>query len=137
MNQINQFDPVSFSTEENLWLLENIDKPKAAALRELKPGINPNAIRPLLERIQELNELGDTWVGTEALKERIKIYLEQDAKWAADHARSRGRAPRFPSLFSFDSKGRAHWGGPGSDSGQVRTYFDKEGNRLPFAIDLI
>jgi hypothetical protein len=133
---ITQFDPVSFSTEENRWLLEHLGEPKAVALRNLTPGINPNAIRPLVERIQELEELGEAWVGVDALKGAIKTYLEQDAKWAADHARNK-RAPRFPSLFSFDSKGRPHLGGPGSDSGQVRTYFDAKGNRLPFAIDLI
>lgn len=137
MEQLNYFDPVSFSTEENEWLLSNLGSPKSIALRNLTPGINPNAVRPLLERIQELEETGDRWVGVDVLKKAIITYLEQDRKWALDHARTNKRAPRFPSLYSFDSKGRAHLGGPGSDSGQVRTYFDEKGNRIPFAVMLI
>lgn len=133
---LNQFNPVLFSIEENEWLLDNIHLPKAVALRNIQPGINPAQIKPLLERVQELEELGDPWIGIEALKGAIQTYLTQNAKWESDHRRNK-RAPRFPSLYSFDSKGRAHLGGPGSDSGQVRTYFDDNGNRVPFAVDLV
>lgn len=141
MNEYNDFDPVLFSTEENYWLLENIDKPTIVALRNLAPGVNPAQVKPLLDRISELDQLerheGLKWVGTEAIKTAILAYLEQDAKWQSDYKKTRGRAPRFPSLSSFDSKGRAHLGGPGSDSGRVRTYFDKSGKRIPFAISLL
>lgn len=154
---INEFDPVLFSKEENLWLLENIDKPPVVALQSIRPvkvppkgrnknrinypdGVNPNAVKPFLERLQDLEMLklheGQDWVGKEAIKRAIRTYLEVDAKWEADNRRMRN-APRFPSLYSFDSKGRAHLGGPGSDSGRVRTYFDAEGNRVPFAIPLL
>jgi hypothetical protein len=154
---INEFDPVSFSEAENLWLLENIDKPPVVALAGIKAvrvppagrnkngviypdGVNPNAVGPLMRRVQELDDLskheGQGWVGREAIREAIRTYLAVDAKWAADARRS-SKAPRFPSLYSFDSKGRPHIGGPGSDSGQVRTYFDEAGNRKPFAISLL
>jgi hypothetical protein len=40
-------------------------------------------------------------------------------------------------MHSFDGKNRPHLGGPGSDSGRVRTYFDKEGNRVSLSIHLL
>lgn len=152
--EMNSFDPVQYSKEECIWLLENLDKPPVVALQSIRPvrvppngrnknqiiypdGINPNAVKPLLMRIQELNDLqkheGQRWVGVEALKRAIRKYLEVDAKWEAD-AKRLNKAPRFPSLYSFDSKGRGHLGGPGSDSGQVRTYFNERGERVPFAV---
>lgn len=138
--EIVSFDPVEFSLEENVWLLENIDKPAVVALRNVPPGVNPRAVEPLLARLEQLEQLrkheGQQWIGFDALRERIKIYLNMDAKWATDAKRSR-RAPRFPSLYSYDSRGRGHLGGPGSDSGRVRTYFDEKGNRQKFEVDLI
>ena len=137
---INEFDPVLFSHEENAWLMENLGKPPVVALRDLKPGVNANAVRPLLTRVQELEQLKQheqiPWVGVEAMKAAITVWLAQDAKWLNDTRRS-VKAPRFPSLYSFDSKGRGHLGGPGSDSGRVRTFFDSKGSRRPFAIELL
>lgn len=139
-NEIYVFDPVKLSYEENEFLLENLGKPTVVAMKAVKPGVNPAAVRPILARVTELEELskheGAPWVGIEAMKEAIATYLREDSKWAAEHDRNK-KAPRFPSLFSFDSKGRAHRGGPGSDAGQVRTYFDARGKRLPFALPLI
>jgi hypothetical protein len=40
-------------------------------------------------------------------------------------------------MHSFDSKGRPHRYGPGSDAGRVKTYFTAKGERLPFALELI
>lgn len=137
---IQEIDPVLYSHEECEWLLENVDKPPAVALRNLPKGVNVTQVKPLLERLQELEQLkaadGLQWIGFQEVKNAIKTYLDQDAKWAHDAMRMR-KAPRFPSLYSYDSKGRPHLGGPGSDAGRVRTYFGPNGERIPFAKTLI
>lgn len=134
------FDPVQFSQSENEFLLEHLGQPTVVALRDAKYPVNPRAVRPVLERVNELIDLekhdGTKWVGVERLKESIREWFKQNAKWAFDHKRNK-KAPRWPSLYSYDSKGRPHWSGPGSDSGQVRTYFGKAGERIPFAVNLI
>jgi hypothetical protein len=152
--QIIDFDPTIFSHEENKWLLENIDKPVPVALATIRAvrmpaegrnknnviypdGVNPNAVRPFLERLRELDELKEPWQGREAIKTAIITWLAVDAKWESDHRRTRGRAPRFPSFYSFDSRGKGHFGGPGSDNGKVKTYFDGTGARKELAIPLI
>lgn len=138
--EINEIDPVIYSEEERAWLLENIDKPIAVAFKDRLPkGVNARTVRPLLERLHELEQLmvheNQPWLGFEAVRDAIRVFNREDAKWAADAAKSR-RAPRFPSLYSYDAKGRPHLGGPDSDSGRVRTYF-KDGKRVPFAVNLV
>jgi len=133
------FDPVLYSMQENRFLLEQMGKPPVVVMREVLPeGVNKAAVRPVIERVYELNELathsGLEWVGIEAIKVAINTYIEQATKWANDTRKGR---QRFPSMFSYDSRGRGHRGAPGSDSGQVRTYFDNAGQRQPFAIDLV
>lgn len=139
-DEIYQFDPVAYSKFENDFLLDALGKPPVVALRDVRPGVNINAVRPILTRVYELEQLkeheGYTWIGVERLREAIKVWLRENAKWASDHKRNK-RAPRWPSLYSYDSKGRPHKGGIGSDSGRVRSYFDTSGNRLPFAVDLV
>src|SRR5690348_13049600 len=104
------FDPVLYSEEENKWLLDNLDKAPIVALRDQRQGVNPTAVKPVLDRVQELEQLkiheGITWVGVEKMKEAIKIYLRENEKWAFDNKRNK-KAPRFPSLYSFDVKGKA------------------------------
>ena len=137
----NEFDPVQYSTEELQWLLENIDKPPVVALRTRPANINANAVRPLLMRVQELTDLeqheGIKWNGVGVIKQAITTYLEQDSKWEQAHRIRPRTIPRFPSLYSWDAKGRPHRGGPGSDSDRVRTYFGPKGERIPFAVALI
>src|SRR4029079_1677278 len=70
------------------------------------------------------------------MKAAIRVWLEQNKKWKFDHETKRN-APRWPSMYSYDAKGKPHRGGPGSDNGRVRTYFGPAGERIPFAIDLI
>lgn len=139
--EIQTFDPVKFSDEENEFLLETLGQPTAVALKQLKFPVNPKAVKPILDRVNELQDLekydGSQWVGVERLKESIKKWKEQNIKWANDHKRSGRKAPRWPSLYSFDAKGRPHWSGPGSDSGQVRTYFGPAGERIPFEVLLV
>lgn len=150
------FDPVSYSLEENRFIIEHAGKPWVVAAQHIRPvrlpdahpkdkhpiyypdGVNPNAVKPMLDRIYELMEMethtGQTWVGVGAIKEAAQVYLAAQAQWQADKKRG---APRFPSMHSFDSKGRPHRQGPSSDSGRVSTYFAPDGSRKPFKVDLI
>jgi hypothetical protein len=75
-----------------------------------------------------------TWCGTEEVAKSINTWLTESEKWAVDRRRN---APRFPSLYTYDQKGRPHRYGPGSDSGHVRTYFGPDGQRHKFAVDLV
>lgn len=158
---LTSFNPVKFSNEENQWLLKHLGEATVVAMRDIHPakgpaatavgkpdknpvtypdGVNPASVKPIIEGINELIELekadGAKWVGVEKVKAAIQTWLDQSAKWENDHKRFRG-APRWPSLYSYDSKGRPHWGGPGSDSGEVRTYFGPAGERIPFEITLL
>lgn len=135
------FDPVKLSLEENQYLLTTLGQPTTVAMRNIPatPGIAPAAIKAVLDRVNELEDLQKhenmQWVGVEKVKEAIQVYLREAKKWQ-DVKRIKPSAPRFPSLYSFDSRNRPHWGGVGSDSGQVKTYFDDKGARHEFAIAL-
>ncbi len=156
---MNQFNPVLYSNQENEFLLAHLGKPAIVALKEIKGVVNPKAsprdknpiiypdgvvpasVKPVLDRVYELQELekheGLKWVGVEKMKEAITVWLKENAKWLADNRNTRGRAPRYPSLYTFDAKGKGHFGAPGSDSGMVKTYFGPAGERIPFEIELI
>src|SRR5687767_11814347 len=140
MSEISTFDPVRFSDAENQFLLENLGLPTAVAMRKVAPPVNPKAVKPVLDRVNDLQEIekhdGIKWVGIERLKDSINQWFKQNAKWKNDHRKNR-KAPRWPSLYSYDSKGRPHWSGPGSDSGQVQTYFGPAGERIPFEVLLV
>lgn len=135
---MNIFDPVTYSLDENKFLLSHVGEPPMLALETVPQGVNPRAIRPVLERIYELVEIerhsGRQWCGLAPIKESIEIYLMNQMKWSEDRRRG---APRFPSMHSFDSKGRPHRSGVGSDAGTVTTYFLPTGERAKFAVELI
>ena len=162
---LDTFNPVKLSLEENEFLLKHLGEPSTVALREIKAvpmsnpprdgktgrlldknpvhypdGVIPASVKPILDRVYELLDLeakfGEKWVGVDAIKACIQAYLDQQKKWQADKKRF-PNAPRFPSMHSFDAKGRPHRGGPGSDCGEVRTYFDKSGTRHSFSMDLL
>lgn len=150
------FDPVRLSLAENKWLLVHLGEPWIVASKAIYPqplpnppksdknpvwypdGVNPNGVKPVIDRVYDLIELetrtGTTWIGIESIKSAIQIYLEQAERWRLD---KRKGAPRFPSLSSYDSKGRPHLSGPGADSGQVRTYFASDGTRKVFAVEYV
>lgn len=140
MEELQIFDPVIYSNAENHFLLQHLGVPPVVAMRAVPKDVNPKAVQPIIERVYALEELqrheGVRWVGVDTLKAKIQTWLEQNAKWASDSKRFRS-APRWPSMFSFDGKGRAHIGGPESDSGRVRTYFGPAGERIPFAVPLV
>lgn len=142
MELTERFDPVKFSLEECEFLLEHLGQSPTTALEVIPKTVAKASVQPEIERVYELLERDKTsrklpWIGLEAIKDAVRMYLNQSKKWENDFVRSRGRAPRFPSLCTFDSKGRAYLGGVGSDSGMVKTYFDANGNRVAFAIDVM
>ena len=153
-----RFDPVRFSLEECQFLIDHLGEPSYQALQTVQSvpqydssgkdknpvgypnGVIPGRVKPIIDRVYELQDLASKglleWVGIPALKTALKAYLREQAKWSADKKRFPS-APRFPSMSSYDGKNRPHRGGPGSDSGKVQTFFDREGNRIPFAIDML
>lgn len=138
---LNDFDPVKLSLEENQFIIENVGKAPVVALRNrVDPQITLAAVKPIIEGVYELIETEKDdptfkWVGVDAVVQACKTYLEQAAKWAKN--KNRPGAVRFPSMYAWDHRGKPHWRGTGSDSDQVRTYFDGEGNRIPFKISLV
>lgn len=138
-------EPALLAKEEIAFLLDHIGEVPAVAKKSLSgSNANPAAVMPIIERIAELIELervdGEKWIGIDLVKEGLNVYL-------ADRARSEKESARqvkpelknialFPTLYSFDGKGRAHEGGTGSDSSYQRTYFDpKDKKRKPLFID--
>lgn len=138
MQTSNSFNPVWYSIAENQYLLDNVGLPPAVAVRNIPAGVNPKAVIPAISKLYELSELekhsGLIWCGVEPVKASIKAYLDQADKWSMD--RRRGR-PRFPSMSSYDSRGKAHPQGTGSDAYYVQTYFNAAGERVPFAVELV
>lgn len=154
---LTEFNPVNYSIQENKFLFEHVGEPSVVALKAIVPqklpnahpkdknpvwypdGVVPAAVKPVLDGVYELQELakheGLEWVGVEAIKEAILVYLAQAEKWSEQ--RGRRGAPRFPSMSVYDGKNRPHYMGSGSDSGFVSTYFDAKGNRLPFILHLV
>lgn len=134
------FDPVLYSLQENEFFLEQLGKPPIVALSQLPSSVNITAVKPVVERVYELMELekhsGTPWCGLGVITDKIKVYLAKAAQWQSDSQKS-AAAPRFPSMHSYDARRRAHRSGPGSDSGQVRTYFGPDGQRIPFAVELV
>lgn len=156
------FDPVLYSIEELNFLIANLGKPTVVALSTIRAvplaeparrkdgriadknpvnypdGVNPAAVKPILDKVNEFIDLekhqGAYWCGVEALKEAAQTFLTENEKWKRDARRG---APRWPSMFSYDMNGRGHLSGPGSDSGQVRTYFGADGKRKPFRVPFV
>lgn len=140
MAEMNTFDPVQCSDADCAFLLAHLGTPTIVALRHLQPPATRATVVSVLERVNELQALeqadGAAWCGVDAIKQAIRVWTDQNQKWKHDHQHKRN-APRWPSMYSYDAKGRPHRGGPGSDNDRVRTYFGPAGERIPFAIDLI
>lgn len=136
-DQAEEFDPVMYNGEENEFLIENLGKSReVATARGIPHAVGRMAI-DFLDRVYRLQEgsklSGESWCGVEALVGASKTWLVESKKWEENAKRG---APRFPSMGAWDLNGKYYHGGAGADSGRVRTYFDSEGNRVPFAVGL-
>lgn len=136
------FNPPAYSLEENAFLVKHLgEAPEVVEMDypdgKYPVGVNPNAVFPEIERIfrmtQQEEHRGLQWKGVEACKTACKVYLEQMNQWIEDR---KNGAPRFPSLYVWDDRGRAMKGAVGADA-VVKTYFDDNGDRVPFAINLL
>lgn len=132
------FDPVKYSLEENQFFLKHLGESPVSALKETLPkGVNPVTVQEVLGKVYELDELqkhrGTAWVGHSAIKGSIERYLHESEKW---RQLSKRGSPRFPTMSSWDGKGRPHRGAVSSDASQVTTYLDDDGNRKPLAVRL-
>lgn len=134
-------DPVKYSVAENRFLLENVGKAPIVALKHALPeGVNPRAVRPVLQEVYDREQLrtaeGVAWVGIEKVKEALERFVKLDEQWEHDYQRTRGRIPRYPTLYSKDGKGKYHLYGPGSDAGIPQTYLASDGTRQRLAVEL-
>ena len=132
------FNPVRYSLEENQFFLKHLGESPVLALQATTPkGVNPVAVQEVLGEFYELDELekhrGVPWAGKEVVTQVITRYLSEYEKWREMAKRG---APRFPTMYAWDGKGRPHRGGVTSDSGEVTTYFDENGDRQPLAVNL-
>jgi hypothetical protein len=132
------FQPVLYSIEENQFFLEHMGESPLSALQQKTPdGVNPVVVREVLGEVYDLDELkkhrGIQWAGREAVSNIITRYLSEHEKWKEMSERG---APRFPTMHAWDGRGRPHRGGVSSDSKQVTTYFDDNGDRQPLSVML-
>lgn len=142
-----EFDPTKLSLDECRFVLDHVGEPPVVALNAPRAEqVTLAAVKPVIEGVYELLELekhdGIQWAGVEAVKDATRTYIEQSEKWAKQweknkHLPPSARPPRFPTMYSWDARGRWHWRGIDSDSEFVKTYFDAEGKRIPFKISLI
>jgi len=135
---MDRFRPVRYSLEENQFFLQHLGESPVVALQETLPeGVNPVAVQQVLGEFYELDELekhrGIAWAGIQQVSQIIKRFLAEYATWKEMSTRG---APRFPTMHAWDGKGRPHRGGVSSDSGEVSTYFDGNGDRQPLSIPL-
>ena len=128
------FNPVEYSNEELTFLKTALGKSPTVAFADGVPtGVVPTQVRPLLQYVKDMEDMGRDWAGIPAVIETIETWEAVQSQVKAQ--RTRG-APRWPSMFSYDSKGRPHRGGPGSDSSKIITYFNADGTRSKLAISL-
>ena len=102
MKTVEEFDPATYSLEENEFFLKHLgESPLAVMQRPLPTGVNPVAVQSGLGRIYELVQLeehqGVKWVGLEKIAASMTCYLAERAKWK-DMAK-RG-APALPSMYA-------------------------------------
>ena len=133
------FDPVKYSLEENNFFLTHLGESPVVALGdELPAHVSPAVVQEVLGEVYSREEIkqhrGTAWIGIEAVVQAAKTYLDETEKWRL--LSSKKGAPRFPSLYAWDGRGRPHRGGIGSDSAQVTTYLLEDGKRQRFAVEL-
>lgn len=143
----NTFEPAIFSNEELAFLHIHLQETPAVALHKgTPPGVNPVAVRGLLEQLQTFDQLrkvhGVQWAGFDAVADSIERYLAWMERSEEIHRRTGGNKSnssiRHPSLFLWDGNGNAYKHGIDADSAEmVRTEILPTGERRAFAVRLM
>lgn len=136
------FDPTAYSIEEATYLLHALGQSPEVIEIDLASGtpagVNAKAVLSACDRIhrlmQQAEHRGLQWCGVDAVRDALQTYITEFTKWQRDAQRG---APKYPSQYVWDDRGRGHKGAVGADAGTVATYFDADGNRHPFALELI
>lgn len=103
--------------------------------------VNPSAVSEVLDKVQAVvqtqaaGRLLGRFVGYDAVREKLSVALEYNRR--RQEAKRYNPTEGHPSMSSYDSTGRAHTQGVGSDSQRVVTYFDHQGKRHRYAFDLV
>lgn len=143
----NLFEPADYSIEELTFALKHLRESPNVALHDGVPaGVNPLAVRTLLGRLYDLEELrtvkGVPWgwsddgqlTGFEAIEDSIERFVAWQEKCLEMQKRG---GPRHPSQHNWDSTGAMTHGGIGSDaSDKVISEIADDGRRLKFAVML-
>jgi len=142
---MDQLEPALYSDAEVEFLHQKVgENPLVVFKYPLPIGVNSAAVKPVLTRIHDLLQLekleGQKWLGLEKVKEGLEVYLKERA-FSKEQAKRLSKKTKgvalYSSMYAFDAKGRAHHGASGTDSNYVRSYYDKEGKRVPFLIEFI
>lgn len=146
MNQ-NLFEPADYSLHELRFTLDHLrESPNVALHGGVPEGVNPVAVKSLLGRLYDLDELqrlkGVAWGwsddgtlhGFAAIEDSITRFI----RWQEQCLKMQERGgPRHPSQHTWDSTGAMSHGGIGSDSSdKVRSEILNDGTRKPFAVML-
>lgn len=152
MAKVERFEVSAYSLAEAQYLLDNLGQPALVVLGDeedvpdLPKGVNPAAVRPILQRAYDLEQVFKArhiaWSGFDAMKKVLKLYLAwMQLVKAAKRAVGRNepaedrRAANFPSGHLWDD-GVAAYYGIGADAGRLLSMIDDDGNRVPLWIDL-
>ena len=134
------FEPAKFSLQELAFLRDHMGESPTVAFHGgvLPQGVNPDAVRPALERFVQLAELEKVkkvpWVGFDPIKDSIDRFIAFQEKCLI--GQSLGDV-RHPSQYNWDSTGASMKAGIGSDSSDmVRSELLPDGTRRPFAVQL-
>ncbi len=151
------FDCPLLNDRENEFVFEHAGIPPHLALEAVNipmhsviddeglPAIVPEICLPMvqaiLNRFIELDQIfeakGRTWIGIEPVRERIRLWLDwYRVEYIEAQTRAGGKG-HHPSMSTYTSRGEAIYGGVGADRGRVRTYFDSDGVRQPWALNLV
>lgn len=143
----NVFEPADYAIEELTFAKHHLrETPNVALDGDIPKGVNPIAVRHLLGRLSELDELrrvkkrewgfsdDGTLTGYAAIEDAIDRFLAWQVQCLEHQARG---GPRHPSMHTWDSTGAMMTGGIGSDSSKIRTEILPDGTRRKFAVTLL
>ena len=121
------FDSALYNAEELEFMVENLGESPGVA--RSSPGFPtaPDSVPPVqlaLQRFKDLEELSqreqvDGWVGMEAVKAHIENWQERQRRYFKLKEQDPEGKGFHPEMYKFDSRGKAHWAGPGTCSGRV------------------